>query len=136
MNASSTAAPPPPTPVTAPSSPGSGTHPTCTHLTIFTQRWREIRDFYAQILGAAIVNEEPDRWAEMVVGGLPICLCNGEHGETLSYLHLHFFVADRQPVLRELRRRGIIVTRVGPAVNFRDPEGRVIRLSAAPATAA
>jgi hypothetical protein len=33
-------------------------------------------------------------------------------------------------VLGELRRRGIIVTTVGPFTNFRDPEGRVVKLSA------
>ena len=32
-------------------------------------------------------------------------------------------------ILNELRRRGIIVTSVGPYTNFRDPEGRVIKLS-------
>ena len=37
----------------------------------------------------------------------------------------HGTVGDREPVLRELRRRGIIITTVGPYTNFRDPEGRV-----------
>jgi len=36
---------------------------------------------------------------------------------------------NRDGVLGELRRRGIIVTSVGPYTNFRDPEGRVIKLS-------
>ena len=36
---------------------------------------------------------------------------------------------DGWSVLGELRRRGIIVTTVGPYTNFRDPEGRVIKLS-------
>ena len=34
-----------------------------------------------------------------------------------------------EAVLTELRRRGIVVTIVGPYTNFRDPEGRVIKLS-------
>ncbi|MGC3992083.1 MAG: hypothetical protein QM796_20795 [Chthoniobacteraceae bacterium] len=38
---------------------------------------------------------------------------------------------NRAPVLNELRKRGIIVTTVGPYTNFRDPEGRVIKLSEA-----
>ena len=36
---------------------------------------------------------------------------------------------SRDAVLAELRQRGIIVTTVGPYTNFRDPEGRVIKLS-------
>ena len=36
---------------------------------------------------------------------------------------------DPKRILGELRNRGIIVTQVGPYSNFRDPEGRVIKLS-------
>jgi len=102
---------------------------TCYSLTLFTQRWREMRDFYADILGAKILSERTDRYCEMEVGGLPICLRKCEFGETVSYLHLYLATTNRQPVLEELRKRGIIVTTVGPYTNFRDPEGRVIKLS-------
>ena len=36
---------------------------------------------------------------------------------------------NREAVLNKLRRRGIVVTSVGPYTNFRNPEGRVIKLS-------
>lgn len=52
-----------------------------------------------------------------------------EHRETVSYFHLYISMKDHDAVLGELRRRGIIVTTVGPYTNFRDPEGRVIKLS-------
>ena len=43
--------------------------------------------------------------------------------------HIQLALKRPEPVLAELRRRGIIVTSVGPFTNFRDPEGRVIKLS-------
>ena len=46
-----------------------------------------------------------------------------------SYFHLYLTLKNREPVLNELRKRGIIVTNVGPYTNFRDPEGRVIKIS-------
>ena len=52
----------------------------------------------------------------------------------VSYFHLYIALKNRAGVLGELRRRGIIVTNVGPYTNFRDPEGRVIKLSDAPTT--
>ena len=103
--------------------------PTCYSVTIFTQRWREIRDFYVQILGAKVLSERTERYSEMQVGGLPICLRKSEFGEMVSYFHLYISLKNRAPVLGELRKRGIIVTNVGPYTNFRDPEGRVIKLS-------
>jgi hypothetical protein len=47
----------------------------------------------------------------------------------VSYFHLYLTLANREPVLNELRKRGIIVTNAGPYTNFRDPEGRVIKIS-------
>lgn len=104
-------------------------HPSCYSLTMFTQRWREVRDFYADLLHAAVLSERVDRYCEMELGGLPICIRKCEHGETVSYFHLYLSMKNRECVLGELRRRGIIVTSVGPYTNFRDPEGRVIKLS-------
>lgn len=103
--------------------------PNCYSLTIFTQSWREVRDFYTDILAANVVSERTDRYCEMELGGLPICLRKCEHGEMVSYFHLYLSMHHRERVLSELRRRGIIVTTVGPYTNFRDPEGRVIKLS-------
>lgn len=105
--------------------------PTCYSVTIFTQRWKEIRDFYVDILGANVLSERHERYCEMELGGLPICLRNSEFGEMVSYFHLYLSAKNREPILTELRRRGIIITTVGPYTNFRDPEGRVIKLSEA-----
>lgn len=103
--------------------------PSCYSLTIFTQRWKEIRDFYVNILNAKVLSERTDRYCEMLMGGMPICLRKSEMGEMVSYFHLYLVLKNREPVLAELRKRGIIVTMVGPYTNFRDPEGRVIKLS-------
>ncbi len=104
-------------------------NPSCYSLTIFTQCWKDVRDFYAHILNAHVLSERTDRYCEMELGGLPLCLRKCEHGELVSYFHLYISMKNREGVLGELRRRGIIVTSVGPYTNFRDPEGRVIKLS-------
>jgi catechol 2,3-dioxygenase-like lactoylglutathione lyase family enzyme len=114
------------------SAPGRGPgapRPVCYSIAVFTQRWRDIRDFYVELLGARIVSEKADAWCEMEIGGVPLCLRKAEHGEAVSYFHLYLALRDRDGVLAELRRRGIVVTTVGPYTNFRDPEGRVIKLS-------
>jgi hypothetical protein len=103
--------------------------PNCYSLTIFTQRWKEVRDFYVHILSAHVLSERADRYSEMDLGGIPLTLRKCEHGEVVSYFHLYLSMKNREAVLSELRRRGIIVTSVGPYTNFRDPEGRVIKLS-------
>jgi catechol 2,3-dioxygenase-like lactoylglutathione lyase family enzyme len=102
---------------------------TCYSVTIFTNRWREMRDFYVDILGAEVVSERADRYTDMRIGGVPLCLRRSECGEMVSYFHLYLSLKNREPVLTELRKRGIIVTNVGPYTNFRDPEGRVIKIS-------
>ena len=102
---------------------------TCYSVTIFTNRWREIRDFYVDILSAEVVSERPDRYCEIRIGGVPLCLRRAECGEMVSYFHLYLTLKNREPILSELRKRGIIVTNVGPYTNFRDPEGRVIKIS-------
>ena len=109
------------------SEPAAGA--TCYSVTIFTNRWREMRDFYVDILSAEVVSEHPDRYCEMRIGGVPLCLRRSECGEMVSYFHLYLALKNREPVLNELRKRGIIVTNVGPYTNFRDPEGRVIKIS-------
>ncbi|MDB6152494.1 MAG: hypothetical protein JWL90_947 [Chthoniobacteraceae bacterium] len=101
----------------------------CYSLTIFTQKWREVRDFYVEILNARVTSEREDRYSEMDLGGLPLTIRNAEHGELVTYLHLYVSAKNCETVLKTLRSRGIIVTTVGPYTNFRDPEGRVIKLS-------
>lgn len=103
--------------------------PKCFAVTIFTHRYTEVRDFYVDILNAAVVSEKTGRVCELELAGMPICLRAAEHGEMVSYFHLHLLLKQPEAVLAELRRRGIIVTSVGPFTNFRDPEGRVIKLS-------
>jgi catechol 2,3-dioxygenase-like lactoylglutathione lyase family enzyme len=124
-------------PVTGPEityrpSANATSQPLCYSVTVFTQRWREIRDFYVELLGAEVLSEKPDVYCEMAIGGVPLCLRQCEHGESISYFHLYVALEDRSGVLAALRRRGIVVTTVGPYTNFRDPEGRVIKLSDAP----
>jgi hypothetical protein len=101
----------------------------CYSITIFTQRWREVRDFYVELLGAHVLSERTERYCEVELGGVPLTIRMAEHGEIVSYFHLYLSMRNREGVLSELRRRGIIVTTVGPYTNFRDPEGRVIKLS-------
>jgi len=103
--------------------------PKCFAVTIFTHRYSEVRDFYVDILNAHIQTEKPGRVCELELAGMPICLRSAEHGELVSYFHLHLMIKQPEAVLSELRRRGIIVTSVGPFTNFRDPEGRVIKIS-------
>jgi catechol 2,3-dioxygenase-like lactoylglutathione lyase family enzyme len=104
-------------------------NPSCYSVTIFTQRWKEVRDFYVDILNARVLSERTDRYCEIDLGGIPLTIRLCEHGEMVSYFHLYVSMKTRDSVLGELRRRGIIVTSVGPYTNFRDPEGRVIKLS-------
>ncbi len=101
----------------------------CYSVTIFTNRWKEVRDFYVDILNAHVLSERTERYCELNLGGVPLTLRMCEHGEMVSYFHLYISMKNRDAVLGELRRRGIIVTTVGPYTNFRDPEGRVIKLS-------
>ena len=103
--------------------------PNCYSVTIFTQRWKEVRDFFVDLLSANIISERTDRYCEMELGGIPLTIRKCEHGEVVSYFHLYLSMKNREAVLNELRRRGIVVTSVGPYTNFRDPEGRVIKLS-------
>src|SRR5262245_60476772 len=103
--------------------------PKCFAVTIFTHQYRAVRDFYVDILNARVQSEKPGRVCEIELAGMPLCLRAAEQGELVSYFHLHLMLKQPDAVLSELRRRGIIVTSVGPFTNFRDPEGRVIKLS-------
>jgi catechol 2,3-dioxygenase-like lactoylglutathione lyase family enzyme len=113
----------------APANEALAATPNCYSITIFTHRWKDVRDFYVDILSAHVISERADRYTEVDLGGVPLTIRKAEHGEVASYFHLYISMKSREPVLDELRRRGIIVTSVGPYTNFRDPEGRVIKLS-------
>ena len=103
--------------------------PKCYGITMFTAEYRNVRNFYVDLLNAHIVHEKPGHVCQLELAGIPICLRQAEHGEMVSYFHLHLALKRQESVLSELRRRGIIVTTVGPFTNFRDPEGRVVKLS-------
>src|SRR5205807_2024659 len=98
-------------------------NPSCYSITIFTHRWKEVRDFYIDILSARVLSERADRYCEIDLGGVPLTIRRAEHSEMVSYFHLYVSMKNRDGVLGELRRRGIIITNVGPYTNFRDPEG-------------
>ncbi len=103
--------------------------PKCYGITIFTQQYGEVRDFYVNLLNARIVQEKFGHFCTMDLAGVPVCLRAAEHSDMVSFFHLHLVLKRQDSLLAELRRRGIIVTTVGRFTNFRDPEGRVVKLS-------
>ena len=48
--------------------------PSCYSVTIFTQRWKEVRDFYVNLLKATVLSERSERYCEMQLGGIPLTL--------------------------------------------------------------
>ena len=103
--------------------------PKCYGITIFTLQFNEVRDFYVDLLNARVVHEKFGHFCNMDLAGVPVCLRPAEHSEMVSYFHLNLVLKRQDSLLAELRRQGIIVTTVGPFTNFRDPEGRVVKLS-------
>lgn len=103
--------------------------PKCYGLTIFTLQYRDVRDFYVNLLNARILQEKYGHFCSMDLAGIPVCLRAAENCEMVSYFHLHLVLKRQDSLLGELRRQGIVVTTVGPFTNFRDPEGRVVKLS-------
>lgn len=103
--------------------------PKCYGITIFTLQYNAVRDFYVNLLNARVVQEKYGHFCEMDLAGIPVCLRPAENSETVSYFHLNLVLKRQDSLLGELRRQGIIVTTVGPFTNFRDPEGRVVKLS-------
>lgn len=106
-----------------------GNDPVCYSLTIFTQRWREIRDFYVEVLKARVLSERPDRYAEIDFGGVPLCIEATEAAGMVTHLRLYVSMQNLEPLVADLRERGVIVVKDGPYVKFRDPEGRMIKAS-------
>ena len=103
--------------------------PKCYGITIFTLQYNEVRDFYVNLLNARVVQEKFGHFCNMDLAGIPVCLRPAENSEMVSYFHLNLVLRRQDSLLAELRRQGIIVTTVGPFTNFRDPEGRVVKLS-------
>jgi hypothetical protein len=103
--------------------------PKCYGITIFTQQYNAVRDFYVDLLNARVVQEKFGHFCNMDLAGIPVCLQAAENSEMVSYFHLNLVLKRQDSLLAELRRQGIIVTTVGPFTNFRDPEGRVVKLS-------
>jgi hypothetical protein len=103
--------------------------PKCYGITIFTLHYAAVRDFYVNLLNGRVLHEKAGRFCELDLAGIPICLRQADHSEMVSYFHLHLVLKRQDSLLGELRRQGIVVTTVGPFTNFRDPEGRVIKLS-------
>lgn len=105
--------------------------PKCYGITIFTLQYAGVRDFYVNLLNGRVRHEKFGHFCEMDLAGIPICLRQAENSEMVSYFHLQLVLKRQDSLLGELRRRGIVVTTVGPFTNFRDPEGRVVKLSEA-----
>ena len=103
--------------------------PKCCGITIFTLQYNEVRDFYVNLLNARVTQEKYGHFCAMDLAGIPVCLRPAENCEMVSYFHLHLVLKRQDSLLGELRRQGIVVTTVGPFTNFRDPEGRVLKLS-------
>ena len=103
--------------------------PKCYGITVFTLQYNEVRNFYVNLLNARVVQEKFGHFCNMDLAGIPISLRPAENSEMVSYFHLNLALKRQDSLLAELRRQGIIVTTVGPFTNFRDPEGRVVKLS-------
>ena len=103
--------------------------PKCYGITIFTLQYNEVRNFYVDLLNARVMQEKFGHFCNMDLAGIPISLRPAENSEMVSYFHLNLVLKRQDSLLAELRRLGIIVTTVGPFTNFRDPEGRVVKLS-------
>jgi hypothetical protein len=103
--------------------------PRCYSLIVFTNRLKDLREFYVGLLGLVIVKEVKDDYFEIDLAGTLLIFRQSRHGETMSNFHLCIVMKNRDAVLVEVKRRGIIVTTLGPYTNLRDPEGRVVKLS-------
>jgi catechol 2,3-dioxygenase-like lactoylglutathione lyase family enzyme len=103
----------------------------CYSLTVFTKRWKEIRDFYADVLGARVVSEREHRYCDLLFGGVPICFraFGDGDGHFESHFHLYLAASDRQALLERLRANGVIVRMDGIYASFLDPEGRTIKVT-------
>jgi catechol 2,3-dioxygenase-like lactoylglutathione lyase family enzyme len=104
-------------------------YPRLYSITVFTNKWREVRDFYTRLLGGGIISERRHRYFDLLIGGMPISFRACEDGEVESHFHLYLALRDREALLGKLREAGVIVRLDGPYASFLDPDGRTIKLS-------
>jgi catechol 2,3-dioxygenase-like lactoylglutathione lyase family enzyme len=104
-------------------------YPRLYSITVFTNKWREVRDFYTRLLGGGIISERKHRYFDLLIGGMPISFRACEDGEVESHFHLYLALRDREALLEKLREAGVIVRLDGPYASFLDPDGRTIKLS-------
>jgi catechol 2,3-dioxygenase-like lactoylglutathione lyase family enzyme len=104
-------------------------HPRLYSITVFTNQWREVRDFYTRLLGGGIISERKYRYFDLLIGGMPISFRACEDGEVESHFHLYLALRDRAALLEKLKEAGVIVRLDGPYASFLDPDGRTIKLS-------
>lgn len=105
--------------------------PRCYSLMVFTKRWKEIRNFYVEVLGGQIVSERENRYCDVLFGSLPICFRAFGDGDGHFESHFHLYLASchRQALLERLQEAGVIVRMDGIYASFLDPEGRTIKVS-------
>src|SRR5258708_26457440 len=98
-------------------------------ITVFTNKWREVRDFYTRLLGGGITSERKHRYFDLLIGGMPISFRTCEDGEVESHFHLYLALRHREALLERLKEAGAVVRIDGPYASFLDPDGRTIKLS-------
>jgi len=106
-------------------------YPRCYSVTVFTKRWKEVRNFYVNVLGGQIVSEREHRYCDLLFGSVPICFrAFGEgDGNFESHFHLYLASSDRGALLERLQATGVIVRMDGVYASFLDPEGRTIKVT-------
>jgi catechol 2,3-dioxygenase-like lactoylglutathione lyase family enzyme len=104
-------------------------YPRLYSITVFTNKWREVRDFYTRLLGGGIISERKHRYFDLLIGGMPLSFRACEDGEVESHFHVYLALRDREALLEKLKEAGIIVRMDGPYASFLDPDGRTIKLS-------
>jgi catechol 2,3-dioxygenase-like lactoylglutathione lyase family enzyme len=106
-------------------------YPQCYSVTVFTKRWKAIRNFYVNVLGCQIVSERENRYCDLLFGSVPICFraFGDGDGNFESHFHLYLASSDRSALLERLKATGVIVRMDGVYVSFLDPEGRTIKVT-------
>ncbi|HWY91733.1 MAG TPA: VOC family protein [Chthoniobacterales bacterium] len=106
-------------------------YPRCYSVTVFTKRWKEIRNFYVNVLGGQVVSEREHRYCDLLFGSVPICFraFGDGDGHFESHFHLYLALRDRRALLERLKASGVIVRIDGVYASFLDPEGRTIKVT-------
>jgi catechol 2,3-dioxygenase-like lactoylglutathione lyase family enzyme len=103
-------------------------------IIFFTRRMDEMTAFYRDVLGLALLTDEP-KWRELDGGGMRIALHDGE--PWAGKAKLAFFTPEVQAARETLVGRGVKmndVVRSGELelCDGKDPDGNVIQLSNLP----